>query len=64
MDLQANSASTRDWINASKNLRITAYDPGGGVGESAQSKPLIMAAPEPHPQFPLALQDDERAITD
>ncbi len=54
MNLTTNSASTRDWIRATQNMRISAYDPG-------QKASVSPATPNQTPQVPERLKSDPRS---
>ncbi len=41
MHLSTNSATTKDWLKASENIRISAYDPASVTTPYAQSNQAL-----------------------
>jgi len=58
MDLNTNSAGTKDWIRATRNMSISAYDPGqqqstAMVSSTPAKRDFEAPVPNPSIQSPL-----------
>jgi hypothetical protein len=57
MNLKTNSASTKDWVRATRSMSINAYDPSEHqVATAAQSKPKAPEDPKPSQKSQIASQ--------